>query len=159
MSGAGHRAGSLTIPPPILQSPFLSSSVELWENSYFVELFHSIRLQLIKGLKVLLLQQLVSVDPVALVQVDFEKVQRGFQTLAGTEEEALGRQGEEAGSEFHLAHLHDNREGDTAQSLWVNQWILNGQAVTRCVTATEEAMAVLLFHLTVTYCTYCCMWW
>ena len=50
----------------------------------------------------MLLHQLVSVDPVALVQVDFQQVRRGFQTLAGTEENALGRDGGESRSlEFH----------------------------------------------------------
>ena len=65
------------------------------QNSYLVELFHCVHLQLIKDLEVIVLHQLVSVDPAALVQVDFQQVRRGFQTLVGTEENALGRDGGE----------------------------------------------------------------
>lgn len=71
----------------------LLSSAELCQNPHLVELLHRVGLQPIEGLEVLLLHQLVSVDPLALVQVDLQQVRGGFQALAGTEEEALGREG------------------------------------------------------------------
>lgn len=66
-----------------------------------MKLFHCVRLQFIKDLEVLLLHQLVSVDPAGLVQVDFQQVLRDFQTLASAEKNALGREGGEGGLQFH----------------------------------------------------------
>lgn len=67
------------------------------KRSHLVELSHCVRLQLIEGLEVPLLHQLVPVDPVGLVQIDFQQVRRGSQTLGGAEEKALGREGREGG--------------------------------------------------------------
>lgn len=43
---------------------------------------------------VLLLNQFIPVDPIRLMQVDFQQVLGGFYALAGTEENALSRKSE-----------------------------------------------------------------
>lgn len=64
-------------PPPSTLSALFASCLpllKLCKSSHLVELFHRVRLQLIKELEVLLLQQFVPVDPAGLVQVDFQQV-------------------------------------------------------------------------------------
>lgn len=60
--------------------------------SHLVEFFHSVHLKLVKELKVLLVQQFVSVDSVGLVKVDLQQVHRCFQTLTGAEQDALKKE-------------------------------------------------------------------
>ncbi|TNN81602.1 hypothetical protein EYF80_008048 [Liparis tanakae] len=87
-----------------------------------IRFIRQLHVELIKGLEVLHLHQLVSVHPVGLVQIDFQQVRRGFQALCGTEENALGGEGREEGLRVSFQWLICsiyNRKENTAQSLWV----------------------------------------